>query len=102
MPGPYALRIKIPSGIVPMPHVHPDTRMSVVLEGVYYFGYGEDIDEENMFELQPGSFFTEPSNIPHYGWAKPGTTVVIQSTGYGPTATAIVPRKDYSPPDKKR
>ncbi len=90
--GLYTIRIRIPRGMAPTPHVHPDSRMSVVLSGVYYFGYGDIINADTATALGPGAFFTEPAGMPHFGWAK-DAEVVIQSTGYGPSGTRVVPMR---------
>lgn len=94
-PGPYTIRIRIPKQTAPVPHVHPDTRMSVVLSGTYYLGYGETATEEGAMELRPGTFFTEPAGVPHYGWTT-DTEVVIQSSGYGPSGTRVLPASTAS------
>lgn len=93
--GPYTIRTRIPVGMRPTPHVHPDTRMCVVLSGQYYFGYGNTISPETTQLLGPGAFFTEPAGVPHFGWAK-DETVVVQSSGYGPSGTRVVP--EVAPP----
>jgi quercetin dioxygenase-like cupin family protein len=90
--GLYVTRAKFAPGQKNMPHWHPDERTVVVLSGTYYFAYGEQWDEKQLKPLPPGSFLTEPPKAPHYNWAKDGE-VILQITGYGPTAATAIPQK---------
>src|SRR6266550_6446337 len=65
-PGPYTLRLKFPKGFRIAPHTHPDSREVTILSGIFATGYGEKFDAANLKVLPPGSFSTEPANIPHY------------------------------------
>jgi hypothetical protein len=40
-PGPYVIRVKVPSGVKLMPHRHPEDRIYTVMSGVFYIGLGE-------------------------------------------------------------
>jgi quercetin dioxygenase-like cupin family protein len=90
--GLYVTRAKFAPGQKNMPHWHPDERTVVVLSGTYYFAYGEQWDETKLIALPPGSFLTEPPKTPHYNWAQDGE-VILQITGYGPTAAISIPQK---------
>jgi hypothetical protein len=35
-PGPYVIRVKVPSGVKLMPHRHPEDRIYTVMSGVFY------------------------------------------------------------------
>jgi hypothetical protein len=35
-PGPYVVRVKVPSGVTLMPHRHPEDRIYTVMSGVFY------------------------------------------------------------------
>src|SRR5438105_2991639 len=49
-------------------------------------GYGTRFDVKKLKDLPPGSFYTEPSNAPHF--AHTGSTpAVVQISGFGPSAT---------------
>src|SRR5215831_5990242 len=37
-PGPYVVRVKVPSGVKLMPHKHPEDRVYTVMSGVFYIG----------------------------------------------------------------
>ena len=43
-PGPYVVRVKVPSGVKLMPHKHPEDRIYTVMSGVFYIGLGERFD----------------------------------------------------------
>ena len=43
-PGPYVIRVKVPSGVKLMPHRHPEDRIYTVMSGVFYIGLGDRFD----------------------------------------------------------
>jgi hypothetical protein len=56
------------------------------VSGTWNIGFGPRFDEKALKALPPGSFYTEPSERPHF--AQTGAEpVIIQITGYGPTDT---------------
>jgi len=90
--GLYVNRVKFTPGFKVMPHYHPDERTVVVLSGTFYMGIGEHWDEGKMKAYPPGTFLSEPAQMPHYTWAKDGE-VIIQITGIGPNASTPIPQK---------
>jgi hypothetical protein len=40
-PGPYVIRLKVPSGVKLVPHRHPEDRVYTVMSGVFYIGLGD-------------------------------------------------------------
>jgi quercetin dioxygenase-like cupin family protein len=90
--GLYVNRVKFSPGFKVMPHFHPDERTVVVLSGTFYMGLGEQFDESKMKGYPPGTFLSEPANMPHYTWAKDGE-VIIQVTGVGPSGSTQIPQK---------
>ena len=36
-PGPYVIRVKVPSGVKLMPHRHPEDRVYTVMSGVFLY-----------------------------------------------------------------
>jgi quercetin dioxygenase-like cupin family protein len=94
-PGPYTLRLKFPKGFKIAPHTHPDFREVTILSGTFATGYGEEFDAANLKILPPGSFYTEPANVPHYIEIK--EDVVLQVSGMGPSE-----RRFVNPPDGPR
>ncbi len=88
-PEPYAERIKLPANFRLPPHSHPnEARMVVVLSGTLYYAFGDTFDETKLKAFPPGSFFTEPKDMPHYALTK--EEVVLQLNAIGPAATKIV------------
>ena len=59
-PGPYVIRVKLPSGVKLMPHVHPEDRVYTVISGVFYIGLGKHFDSEKLESYPPGSVIVLP------------------------------------------
>ncbi len=89
-PAPYVQRIKLPPNHRLEPHMHPNSaRVVTVLSGTMYFAYGDTFDETKLRALPPGSFFTEPANMPHF--ARTGNEeVVLQLSATGPDGTTYI------------
>ena len=47
-PGPYVIRVMVPSGVKLMPHEHPEDRVYTVISGVFYIGLGSRFDDEQL------------------------------------------------------
>ncbi len=47
-PGPYVIRVEVPSGVKLMPHQHPEDRVYTVISGVFYIGLGSQFDDEQL------------------------------------------------------
>ena len=47
-PGPYVIRVKVPSGVKLMPHRHPEDRVYTVISGVFYIGLGDHFDADKL------------------------------------------------------
>lgn len=88
-PGEYVLRVRFPANFQVKPHSHPENRSYTVISGTWYIGWGKSVDAAKMIGLPPGSFYTEPANVPHFV-ATRDEPVVVQITGTGPTATHLV------------
>src|SRR5262249_16386454 len=43
-PGPYVIRVKVPSVVKLMPHKHREDRVYAVISGVFYIGLGDRFD----------------------------------------------------------
>ncbi len=92
-PGVYVQRFRFPAGLKVLPHWHSDRmRTVVVLSGTLYYAFGEQWDEQKLTPLPAGSFFYEPSHVPHFAWAKDGE-VVLQLTAIGPSGTTLIPQR---------
>jgi len=82
-PGPYVIRVKLPSGVKLMPHQHPEDRVYTVISGVFYVGLGNRFDEGQLEAYPPGAVIVLPGGTPHFHWAKSGT-YVTQVSAEGP------------------
>ena len=87
-PGLYTLLLRGGPNLRIQPHSHGDDRVATVVKGTWYFGYGATFDEGALRALPPGSFYTEPPNVPHFAMTK--EEVVLQITGFGPSSTRYV------------
>jgi len=100
LPGPYVTRVKIPAGVILMPHTHPEDRIYTVISGVFYIGLGTKFDASKLKAYPPGSVIVLPGNTPHFHWAKSGE-YVTQITAYGPLGINYVNPAD-DPRNKKK
>jgi len=85
-PGPYTIEIRVPANTRIQAHTHRDSRSAVVISGSWYFGYGATAGDALVKQLQPGSFYTEPADVPHFALTRDQPAVVF-ITGVGPTDT---------------
>ena len=92
-PGPYVIRVKVPSGVKLMPHKHPEDRIYTVMSGVFYIGLGEAFDGGKVKAYPPGSVVILPGDTAHFHWAKSGE-YVTQVTAIGPLGLDYVNAKD--------
>lgn len=90
-PGVYALRVMLAQGGRIPAHTHPDERVSTVLSGTLYVGFGAEADDERMVAVPAGGVYVAPAHVPHFLWARDGD-VIYQESGAGPTATMPVKR----------
>lgn len=88
--GPYTIQIRVPANTRIAAHAHRDHRSAVVVSGTWYFGYGPVADETRVKALPPGSFYTEPSDDPHFALTR-DEPVVVDISGWGPTDTVFTP-----------
>ena len=87
--GLYTIELRVAPDTTIQAHSHRDTRTAVVLEGLWFFGYGPRNEPSLLKELPSGSFYTEPGGEVHFARTGPqGATVAI--TGYGPSDTTYV------------
>jgi quercetin dioxygenase-like cupin family protein len=93
-PGPYVVRVKVPSGVKLMPHRHQEDRVYTVMSGVFYIGLGDQFEEDALTAYPPGSVVVLPGGTSHFHWAKSGE-YVTQVTAIGPISLEYVnPRDD--------
>jgi quercetin dioxygenase-like cupin family protein len=82
-PGPYVVRVKVPTGVKLMPHKHPEDRVYTVMSGVFYIGLGARFNADGLKAYPPGSVLVLPGDTLHFHWAKSGE-YITQVTGIGP------------------
>jgi quercetin dioxygenase-like cupin family protein len=87
-PGLYVLRVRLAEGGRIPPHTHPDTRVTTVLSGTLYAGFGAAFDERSVIAIPAGVHYTAPAGVPHFLWAKDGGVEYVES-GAGPSATTF-------------
>jgi quercetin dioxygenase-like cupin family protein len=92
-PGPYVVRVKVPSGVKLMPHRHPEDRIYTVMSGVFYIGLGEQFDGDKVQAFPPGCVVVLPGDTAHFHWAKSGE-YVTQVTAIGPLGLEYMDSKD--------
>ena len=92
-PGPYVIRVKVPSGVRLMPHWHPEDRIYTVMSGVFYIGLGESFDEASLKAYPPGSVIVLPGNTFHFHCAQSGE-YVTQVTAIGPLGLEYLDARD--------
>ena len=92
-PGPYVVRVKVPSGVKLMPHRHQEDRVYTVMSGVFYIGLGDQFDENRLEAYPPGSVIVLPGDTAHFHWAKSGE-YVTQVTAIGPISLEYVNPQD--------
>lgn len=89
--GPYTIEIRVPANTRIQAHSHRDSRSAVVVSGSWYFGYGAVAGDALVKQLQPGSFYTEPADMPHFALTR-DQPAVVYITGIGPTDTVYSAR----------
>jgi quercetin dioxygenase-like cupin family protein len=89
--GKYILRVRLLSGTRILPHAHPDERVTTVLTGTVFIGFGKRFDASRVIAMPAGAVYITPAHVPHYIWAKGGNTV-FQESGTGPTRTIYTGR----------
>src|SRR5271154_2526201 len=92
-PGPYVIRVKVPSGVKLMPHSHPEDRIYTVMSGVFYIGLGDRFEPDKLEAYPPGSVVVLPGNTFHFHWAK-SSEYITQITAIGPLGLEYLNAED--------
>src|SRR5215218_5507432 len=80
-PGPFTIRLKMPSGYKIPAHQHSTAEAVTVLSGEFNFGMGDKLDEAKAQKLGPGGFVDLPANMNHFAFATAESVVQINSEG---------------------
>jgi quercetin dioxygenase-like cupin family protein len=93
--GPFAVRLKMPTGYKIAPHWHPTDEHVTVLSGTLALGMGEKFDKAAMKDLPAGGYGRLPAEMRHFAMAK--TAAIVQVHGMGPfVLTYVNPADDPS------
>ena len=92
-PGPYVIRVRVPSDTKLMPHRHPEDRVYTVMSGVFYIGVGERFDPSAMRAYPAGSLIVLPGDTFHFHWARSGE-YITQVTAIGPLGLEYLDPRD--------
>ena len=80
--GPFTIRLLLPPNYQVMTHSHPGPEYLTIIEGEFFYGEGNTLDEKKAAGYPAGSFIIFPAKHQHYVFTKNKTTIVqIQSTG---------------------
>lgn len=91
-PGLYIVRLKWLAGNMSRPHFHPNDRLIVVLQGIWWVGTGDKFEPENTVPVPAGSYVTHFGNKIHYDGAK-AEDAIIEVHGMGPATATPAERK---------
>lgn len=91
--GLFTLRLKLPAGSRLPPHWHPRDERVTVLSGRIGVGFGAQFSENQLRYFEAGSYYVNPTPMPHFVFFPVET--VAQITGIGPWQTHLLP--DASP-----
>ena len=84
--APYVFRVELARGARLPVHTHNDTRVTTVLSGTLYVGFGERFDAAALSAVPTGAVYVAPAGVPHFLSAIDGE-VAYQESGFGPTST---------------
>jgi quercetin dioxygenase-like cupin family protein len=79
--GPFAMRLKMPSGYKIAPHSHPKPEVVTVISGTFRIGMGDKADPSKEKPLAAGGFFAFPPGMTHFASTEGETVVQLNSTG---------------------
>ena len=71
-PGPYVIRVKVPSGVKMMPHKHPEDRIYTVMSRVFYIGLGAEFNGDKVKAYPPGCVVILPGDTASLSLGKIG------------------------------
>ncbi|MBX9962239.1 MAG: cupin domain-containing protein [Burkholderiales bacterium] len=98
-PGPFVIRMRMPSGMKIAPQRYPDDRELTILKGIFWSAEGESYNWKEMNEYKAGTVIQKPTGKAYYGWAR--TAVVLEEKGTGPTKIEYV-HEDDDPRNHRR
>jgi hypothetical protein len=91
-PGPFTMRLEMPSDYRIAPHYHPVIEHVTVITGEFYVGMGETFDASKANALPTGTFAALAPGMRHFALTKSRT--IIQLHGVGPWSLVYVNAAD--------
>jgi quercetin dioxygenase-like cupin family protein len=79
--GPFAVRLRAPSGYHMPPHMHSRPEVLTILSGAIRLGKGEAADRSSAKLLPAGSFVVLPPYTVHYVFVEDDVVAQINTTG---------------------
>lgn len=79
--GPFAMRIREPPGNRIPPHSHPVDEHVTVVQGTWYYAFGERWDSTALHRLETGGYAFAPAGTMMYGWSPDAAVVQVHGTG---------------------
>ncbi len=95
-PGPYVIRLMMPTTYRIAPHWHSQAEHVTVISGTLYLGMGNKLDMKAAHTLKAGGFHSIAPNVHHYAFSK--TATVVQIHGEGPFDIHYVDPADLPKP----
>jgi quercetin dioxygenase-like cupin family protein len=80
-PGPFTVRLRLPSGYAVPPHFHPVDEHQTLISGRIGHGMGDTVDLKSVKWLRPGQSITLPANAHHYVRTRGRTLVEVSAMG---------------------
>ncbi len=80
-PGPFTIRLRLPSGFTVPPHFHPVDEHQTLISGRIGHGMGDSVDVKAVKWLRPGQSITLPANSHHYVRTRGRTLVEVSAVG---------------------
>lgn len=77
----FTVRLTFPANYKISPHWHPTAEHVTVVEGEFYMGAGEKIDEKKSMMLSAGGYATMPAKFVHYAFTKAQCIVQVHAMG---------------------
>jgi hypothetical protein len=87
-PGPYVVRLSMPSDYTVAPHFHPTDENVTVKSGQLSVGMGDKIDRKAMRPMKPGEKLSFAANMHHY--VRTSGRTVVEVSGMGPFVLTYV------------
>jgi hypothetical protein len=82
---PFVIRIRESAGFIVPPHSHPVDEHITVVQGTWYFGFGEVFDSTKLQALPTGSYAFAPAGTMMFAYSP--EPAVVQVHGIGPFDT---------------